>query len=125
MPRMTKQKRLLHEELEKLDSFFDVLELHKRIAKKKKCGLTTIYRFLNGLEAKEQIHSFICNDRKIYSRSTNNHIHFRCNSCSSVEHVITKKTDFLDAVAGSEVCHFQIDIVGICSNCRAKKKEQA
>ena len=114
MARLTKQKQILTEALKKLDLFFDATELHQKVAKNG-IGIATAYRFLKQLEEKEEIHAFLCNDRKIYSLSKKNHAHFTCEVCGKIEHLNIKKVDFLQ-VSG-KACHFQLEVKGKCLNC--------
>lgn len=121
MPRMTKQKQTLYQELRNAKTFFDVNELHRRAAQKDtRIGIATIYRFLKALEEKGEIHSYLCEDRKIYSLSEKNHVHFCCESCGTIRHLDLKKADFLRVAGGEEICHFQVNITGLCSTCRQK-----
>ena len=115
MPRMTAQKKQLYEEIKNCPPFFDAYELHQRT--KKKIGLATIYRFLSVLESDGELHSFTCENKRIYSRDKTSHAHFRCEKCNRTEHIKMKNVDFLKSVDG-EVCHFQIEIVGICTACK-------
>ena len=116
MPRLTKQKRILYEEMQKFDSFFNAEELHHKVAKKE-LALATIYRFLNTAEDTGEIHAFLCNNRKIYSLSTKNHIHFTCEKCNETKHVKIKNVDFLKENLPGKACHFQVDIKGVCEKC--------
>ncbi len=115
--RITKQKKLLKEIVTKLDNFFDAEEVYKRV-EKEGVGIATVYRFLKQLEEKEEIHAFICDERKIYSLSQKNHAHFSCEECGKVEHLNLKKVDFLK-VSG-KACHFQLDVKGKCKDCLEK-----
>src|SRR3989344_4068314 len=117
MRRLTNQKKSISEEITKLNSFFDAQMLYEIIKKKdKNIGLATIYRFLNSLEKDGNIHSFVCDNKKIYSNKKTNHAHFRCEKCNKLEHIKVKNVDFLDLVE-YDICHFQIELVGVCKGC--------
>ena len=119
MVRMTYQKKILYEEVKHLTSFLNAYELQAKATKKdKKIGLATTYRFLNTLEKEGEIHSFSCNDKKIYSNKKTSHAHFTCEKCGKLKHIILKNVDFLSEVMEGEVCHFQIELKGICSGCK-------
>ena len=119
MVRMTYQKKILYEEVKHFTSFFNAYELHTDATKKdKKIGLATTYRFLNTLEKEGEIHSFSCNDKKIYSNKKTSHAHFTCEKCGKLKHIILKNVDFLSEVMEGEICHFQIELKGICSGCK-------
>ncbi len=125
MTRMTLQKKLLLDEIKSLKSFFDATELYTHAAKKdKQIGLATIYRFLTKLEQDGILHSFLCENRKIYSMGKTNHAHFTCEHCGQIKHIIPKNVDFLRASKGDEICHFQIELAGICSACKEKERTE-
>jgi len=114
--RETLQKKILREELVKFDSFFDGKDLYKKATKRnRKIGVTTVYRFLKRLVEKGEIHSYLCGKRTIYSKNKNNHCHFICKKCNTIQHFQLKNLDFLD-IKG-EVCHFQVDVHGTCEKC--------
>jgi len=118
---MTSQKKILLQEIKKIPSFFDAYEFHNRISKiNSKIGLATIYRFLNRLEADGEIHSFICDNKNIYSNSKKSHAHFRCEKCGQIKHIQVKKVDFLNESLKGEICHFQIELCGLCQECKEK-----
>ena len=117
--RLTKQKELLYGELEKISSFFDAEELNSRVAG---VGLATTYRFLSSLVQEGKIHSFQCNRKTIYSTNSKNHSHFKCEQCGKVAHLGIKKIDPLQEEVKGKICHFQIDITGICEECVRKKE---
>ena len=119
MPRMTNQKKILYEEIKKFSSFFDAYRLHSRIIKKdQRIGLATIYRFLNTLESDGNIHSFMCDNKKIYSNDKTSHAHFKCEKCGKLKHMKIKNADFLSESIDDDICHFQIELTGICSECK-------
>lgn len=121
MRRMTNQKKLLYEEVKNFTTFFDAYELHEKITQKNgDVGLATIYRFLNRLEQEGDIHSFLCNNKKIYSLDKTNHVHFTCEKCGGVKHLTIKNVDFLKEITKEKVCHFQIELTGTCDSCKAK-----
>ncbi len=119
MKRETKQKQIILGEITALSSFFNAEELHQKVSQNNpKIGIATVYRFLNDLAAKGEIHSFLCDRRTIYSNSKKNHCHFTCERCGERKHIDIRKLDFLDKQVDGEVCHFQIDVTGVCKKCR-------
>lgn len=116
--RITKQKKDLNDVMSTFSSFFDAEELYAKVSRKNtKIGLATVYRFLKNQEEQGKIHSFMCENRKIYSISKKNHVHFTCEECGKRQHITAKKLDFLKTAVSGKVCHFQIDISGICEKC--------
>jgi len=68
--RNTKQKELLHKELENMRDFFSADDFHLQILKKMpNIGIATIYRFLNEKVKNNQLHSYYCDKRAVYSNS--------------------------------------------------------
>jgi len=119
MKRSTKQKQLIEQEISSFSSFFNAEKLYDKVSKKNsKVGIATIYRFLNDLTKNGEIHSFLCNRKTLYSNSKKNHCHFSCEKCGERKHIEIKKLDFLYRQVEGEICHFQIDISGICKRCR-------
>lgn len=120
--RQTKQKEIMQEEIQKTTSFFTAEELLQKVNKKdSKIGIATIYRFLKDLTKKGKIHSYTCNRKTIYSLQKKSHCHFICEKCSKTKHLEIKSLNFLKDQIKNSICHFQIDITGICENCKNKQ----
>lgn len=121
--RNTRQKELLDEEVNKFGAFFSAEELLSKAKKKdEKIGIATVYRFLKGLSDKRKIHSYTCCRKTIYSVDKRSHCHFICEKCGKVSHIDVSSIDFIkDRIKGS-ICHFQIDVTGICDDCKKKEK---
>jgi Fur family ferric uptake transcriptional regulator len=116
--RKTKQKGLIQSEISTFTSLFTADELFEKVKKKDNTiGIATVYRFLKDLRKKKELHSYICDRRMIYSREKNNHCHFICQKCDQITHFTIDKIDFLKTKIKGDVCHFQIDVHGICDNC--------
>jgi Fe2+ or Zn2+ uptake regulation protein len=121
MKRATQQKQVIMEEIAAFSSFFNAEELYHKVSKKNsKIGIATVYRFLNDLTNNGEVHSYLCNRRTIYSNSKKNHCHFTCEKCGEKKHINLQKLDFLHQQVEGELCHFQIDITGICKRCLHK-----
>ena len=115
------QKNLIEKEINLFQSFFNAEELYERVAKKNsKIGIATIYRFLKKRSKEGKIHTYSCNRKTIYSSNIKNHCHFTCKNCGDVKHINLKKIDFLNNEVKGSICHFQIDINGICEQCKTK-----
>lgn len=119
MKRITKQKELLKKELKTKKTFFTAEEFYKHVKKKDiKLGIATIYRFLNEEVNKKNIHSYTCNRRTLFSTEEKTHAHFYCEECKKEKHIEMKNVDFLKNELSEEICHFQLDITGICKDCK-------
>lgn len=115
--RTTKQKTLLEKSLAGLNTFFTAEDLAKKV-KSQNIGMATVYRFLSSLSKSGHLHSYQCNRKTIYSLNNLSHSHFTCTQCSKKRHIEIRKLDFLKLK--EKVCHFQIDITGICEICSSK-----
>ena len=104
------------------DSFFTAEELASKAQKKSRIGIATVYRFLKSRERSGEVHSYLCGRRRLYSVKEDSHCHFTCSKCGHVEHLKLSKIDFIKDAANGKVCHFQLDITGVCENCLRKKR---
>lgn len=122
--RKTKQKQLIQNEIDAMNSFFTAENLYENIKKKDSTiGIATIYRFLKELREQKNLHSYICERKMIYSQDENNHCHFICQQCNNITHFTIDKIDFLKTKIPGNICHFQIDVHGICNKCKAEPKD--
>jgi len=120
--RNTRQRDLLQLELEDMIGFFSAEDFHRIILKKMPgIGIATIYRFLNETVKNSQLHSYYCDKRAVYSNSKNNHCHYICQKCGKKHHVDIKNIDSIKRSIKGSICHFQIDVYGVCENCLKKK----
>jgi Fe2+ or Zn2+ uptake regulation protein len=119
LPRQTAQKTLLRKELKNFDSFFTAEDLHEKV-KSRNIGISTVYRFLKELKNKNEIHNYICDRKSIYSKNKNNHCHFICQKCGKLAHIDIDSLDFLNNKIIGSICHFQVDIEGVCKYCQNK-----
>jgi len=121
--RNTKQKILLSDMSSSMTGFFTAEDLLAKVKKSNKnIGIATIYRFLNERVSAGALHSYICNRKSLYSNSSNNHSHYTCEKCGKVTHIEIKNIDFLKKNIPGDVCHFQIDVHGMCDGCSKKNK---
>jgi len=121
--RKTKQKELIQTEIASLNSFFTADELYENIKKKDvTIGIATVYRSLKDLRKRKELHSYVCDRKMIYSHNEDNHCHFICQKCDTITHFTIDKIDFLKKQINGDICHFQIDVHGICNDCLEKEK---
>ena len=112
--RKTKQKELLHKEMQAFNSWFNAEDLYERVKKKdEKIGIATIYRFLSDLRDKQEIYSYMCDRKTIYSRSKKSHCHFICENTGKVIHFDIDSLDFLKDKIPGEISSFQIEVTGV------------
>src|SRR3989338_7148472 len=117
--RQTRQKSILQMEIDNFQSFFTAEDLYDKPAvKDDKIGIATVYRFLKELKKNNSIHSYLCNRKTVYSISEKNHCHFSCQHCGNITHISINSIDFLKKNLKGDICHFQINIEGICNACK-------
>jgi len=119
--RQTTQKNILEHELKGFNSFFSAEELFNKV-KSKKIGIATVYRFLKDAEKNHELHSYLCNRRSLYSRNSHNHCHFICEKCGKMTHFNVDSIDPITKKIKGNICHFQIEVNGICEDCLKKIK---
>ncbi|MBN1280489.1 MAG: transcriptional repressor [Candidatus Thermoplasmatota archaeon] len=123
--RKTKQKELIQSEIATFTTLFTADDLYERLRKKDSTiGIATVYRFLKEIRKKKALHSYVCDRKMIYSKEKNNHCHFICQKCDTVAHFNIEKIDFLQSKIHGEICHFQIDVHGICEKCLLQENNQ-
>jgi Fe2+ or Zn2+ uptake regulation protein len=121
--RETRQKQLLQEELNSYTSFFTGKELFEKAHEKdKNIGLATVYRFLKDLRERGMLHAYTCNRRILYSQEKKSHCHFICERCKKVRHFYLDKIDFVRNGIEGDICHFQLDVHGICKECKKRTR---
>jgi Fe2+ or Zn2+ uptake regulation protein len=118
--RQTKQKEILEEKLKTKKTFFTAEEFHN-VLKEQKIGIATVYRFLNEKVQKNELHSYQCKRRTLFSLEKKTHAHFSCEVCKTTKHIELKNIDFVENEISGEVCHFQLDVTGICEKCLKRK----
>lgn len=114
--RNTRQKELLEKEINKIKGFFTAEELYSRI-ENSGIGIATIYRFLKEKTKNRQLHSYVCDGRNIYSNSSSSHSHYTCQICGKRSHIEIKDIGKIRKSIKGSICHFQIDVTGVCENC--------
>jgi Fur family transcriptional regulator, ferric uptake regulator len=117
--RQTRQKMLVEDQIRRMNSFFDAEDLYRSVFEKdRSIGIATVYRCLNRLTADGAIHSYQCSRKTVYSKMNGSHCHFTCKRCHERKHITIKALDFLQKEIAGDICHFQIDVTGICSKCK-------
>ena len=119
--RKTKQKELIYNLVKTLNGFFSAEELFNVVKKKDpRVGIATVYRALKELKEKNQIFSYICNRRALYSNKQISHCHYVCEKTGKITHFDIDSLDFLkkisDKIPGT-ITSFQLEIRGTCEKC--------
>ena len=119
--RNTIQKEKIQKEIDKFQTFFTAEELYQKVLKKEKnIGIATIYRYLKFLKEKKKIYTYTCNKKLIYSNEKRSHCHFECEESGKVIHFEIDSLDFLKNKIPGSITSFQIEIKGICNQCKTK-----
>lgn len=117
--RNTKQKEIIKQELEKINTFFSAEELYKKVQKKdRNIGIATIYRYINELKKKGEVYSYICDRKNIYSKGQKSHCHFICDKTGKTIHFEINNLDFLKNKIPGTIKSFQLEVRGVCENCK-------
>ncbi len=119
--RITRQKEIIQKELDKIDSFFNADFLLNKVKKvDKKIGLATIYRFLEEAKNDNQLFSYKCNCKTVYSKHDKSHCHFVCEKTGKIIHFKIDSLDFLKNKIPGSIKSFQIEVRGMCNDCGKK-----
>jgi len=116
MIRKTVQKETIQKELDKIQTFFSAEDLYEQI-KNKKISLATTYRFLKELRESNQLYSYICDRKTIYSKQVKSHCHFTCEKTGKIIHFEINNIDFLKNKIPGKITSFQLEVKGICDDC--------
>ena len=117
--RNTRQKEIIEKEFQKTKTFFTAEELHKKVAKKdKKIRIATVYRFIKKKKKQGKVYSYLCNRRNIFSKGQKSHCHFTCEKTGKVTHFEINNLDFLKNKIPGSITSFQLEVKGICDDCR-------
>jgi Fur family ferric uptake transcriptional regulator len=127
--RMTKQKRVVLEELSKVKNHptaYDVYEMVK--SRLPRISLGTVYRNLDQLSSGGQIRRLdMGQSQRRFDAVVDDHLHIQCISCGKVDDVplnpamstITIK-DIVSSQSGYDVLDCEMDFQGICPKCKKK-----
>ena len=119
--RFTTQKKIMEEEIGKINHFFSADEFYQRISRKDKLiGIATVYRFLKDLRKKNQLFTYTCRRRNVYSRKKISHCHFLCEKTGKVIHFDVDSLDFLKDKIPGTISSFQLEVRGTCDDCKSK-----
>lgn len=112
LPRQTKQKLLIQQQIETLDSFFNAEELYQKINSiDPGVGIATIYRYLKTAVLLGELHSYICDRKQVFSK-TKQHCHFIDEESGKITHFEIQNLDFLKNKIPGNISSIQIEIRG-------------
>jgi Fur family ferric uptake transcriptional regulator len=121
---MTRQRRVILEELRKLESHptaDEVYELARR--RLPRISLGTVYRNLEILSDCGMIQKLeLGGTQKRFDGNVGNHYHVRCIRCGCIEDIsmepITTVEDAVRAVSDYEIIGNRLEFIGVCPQCK-------
>jgi len=124
---MTRQRRVILEELCRINDHPSADELHRRLRlKQDRISLATVYRNLELLASQGVIAKLEqSGSQKRFDGDTEPHYHFRCLGCDRVEDVtgwpVQGIDDIIKFLDGYLITGHRLELVGFCPDCRSKK----
>jgi Fur family transcriptional regulator, peroxide stress response regulator len=122
--RITRQRKVILEELRKLTSHPTADELYRLVRKRlPSVSLGTVYRNLEILSESGIIMKVeLAGAQKRFDGRIDNHYHVRCARCGRVDDVVADTIPSIDAIAKKasdyEVFGHRLEFVGLCPDCR-------
>jgi Fur family transcriptional regulator, ferric uptake regulator len=126
--RMTKQRRLVREELSKMFSHPTADELHQRIRQRlSRISMATVYRNLEILCEEGLAKKMDTSGQRRFDGNTTNHYHIRCCECGRVEDVDFEPMATLEAAIQKrskyKVLSHGVEFLGVCPGCLATNRD--
>jgi Fur family transcriptional regulator, ferric uptake regulator len=125
--RMTEQRRIILEELTKLNTHPTADELYELVREHlPNISLGTVYRNLEILSSAGMIQKLeMSGNQKRFDATLENHYHVRCMKCNRVDDVSMEPIGFLDDAAKTlsdySIISHRLEFVGICPRCTGKE----
>ena len=130
MLRLTTQRQVILEELNKVKTHPTANELYDMVRKRlPRIGLGTVYRNLelmaeNGMILKIEVGG----SQKRFDATTDTHYHIRCSQCGKVDDidmpVITDLVQEASSTSAYQIIGHHIEFTGICSDCQKLLAEE-
>ena len=127
--RMTRQRRVILEELCRINDHPSADELHQRLRRRlDRISLATVYRNLELLSNQGLISKLEqSGSQKRFDGDTEPHYHFRCLECDRVEDVpgwpVQGIDDIIEILSGYLITGHRLELVGFCPECRSKNPD--
>ena len=124
--RMTNQREIILEELQKSKEHLSADELYERIKKRMpRISLATVYRNLEMLSKAGIISKLEISGRlKRFDYDTKQHNHIHCVSCNRIDNIDIKMKNIqyssLSNVDGYTITGCRLEISGLCPDCQKK-----
>ena len=125
--RMTRQRKVIIEELSKVKSHPTAYDIYEMVRSKlPQISLGTVYRNLEHLSSRGMIRKLdMGKDQRRFDATVDEHMHIRCLSCGKVEDLsLNPSLDIVTMIknvssqSGYEVLGCKMEFHGICPQCR-------
>ena len=126
--KLTKQRQEILDLIQASSGHMTADAIHSKLKDQSvSIGIATVYRNLNVLYDEKLINRVRHPELGyIYDKNTNDHYHFRCVQCNSIQDVDIEYQKNLHAIVekdlGCKVESHSINFEGICKNCLKKNK---
>ncbi|HUU29626.1 MAG TPA: transcriptional repressor [archaeon] len=126
--RMTKQRKIILDELNKMGTHPTAAKLYECVRQRlPDISLGTVYRNLQILAADGVIRTLKEGDRMRFDSDLSRHYHIRCLICcrvddlaaSAVSRVVRKPA----CASGYQILGFKVEFVGICPDCESENRD--
>jgi Fur family ferric uptake transcriptional regulator len=120
---MTRQRKVILEELRKVTSHPTAEDLHRMVRKRlPKISIATVYRNLEILSDEGEVWKMdVAGTQRRFDGSTRNHYHIRCNVCGRMDDVPMETVANMEETAakcsGYRVFSHRVEFAGICPDC--------
>jgi len=127
---MTRQRRVILEVLEKLNSHPTADEVYEAVRERlPRISLSTVYHNLELLCDRGMIQMLeVGCSKKHFDCDTRDHYHVRCARCGRVENLPIEPFSYLERalrhLSDYEVTGHKLELIGICPQCRQKEAEE-
>ena len=126
--RMTKQRRVVLDELRKLTTHPSADELHRKVRRRlPRISLGTVYRNLEILSQQGEVEKIeLAGAQRRYDAQTAPHYHLRCAECGAVEDAPVEAMKSLDdrlrGRTDYEVLGHRVEFIGLCPRCKTRRR---
>jgi Fe2+ or Zn2+ uptake regulation protein len=126
---MTEQRRVILDELHKMESHPTADELYESVRKRlPSISLGTVYRNLEILSEAGMIQKLeTSGSQKRFDGVIGNHYHVRCVKCGRVDDIHTGPIagieSVIESVHGYEIVSHRLEFLGVCPRCRKHDEE--
>ncbi len=126
---MTKQRRVILDELGKLTSHPTADQLHHLVRRRlPRISLGTVYRNLDILSQADRILRLDGAGQRRFDANSDNHYHIRCTMCGRVDDLRMKPIAKLEQDAGKgggyKVTGHRLEFSGVCPACQAPSERR-